>query len=667
MAILALLAAQCAFTLAISNKSYTASTGIPSGVFSSYYPVASGAEPQPVVYDPVLKAAFPYNLTDPDHISTNDPDPVYFPQPVANLTLDAQKEVIETLTKQILQIGNASNINSSCDKCLAGLAIAKTAAQLAPELVPDAMVNLCIQTGFKKAANCKDQYAKNTYGSIITQVLTLADVTGLDGQYICNYMSKKFCPYPAPTPLDTTKYFPKPRPANATKPKASGKRVKVVHLSDIHLDPRYKPGSEVNCTGIGVCCRSTSTQSYPPMLPAPFYGAYTCDSPYSLIFSALQSISTLTSTNKSCPLAWSIFTGDLTTHGPEREQFHSLTEYAETSVATMLKSYLTGPVYSALGNHDTDATATDSPHGLPSIPQGQFSWNYNHVSSLWQHEGWLDASTAASARTHYGGYSLRTPSGLRIISLNTDFWLRGNYFNYINTTNPDVSGQLKFLITELQHAEDKHERVWIIGHVPTGWDGGDALQNPSNLFYAIVERYSPHVIAGVFFGHKHEDEVTVFYDRGREGRRDAPLNAAWIGPSITPLTYLNSGFRLYEVDTGSWEVYDAYTFYARVDEFGELGGHGPVWGLEYSTREAYGPWPEDEPLDGRFWEHVASKMENNTGLAGLFNTHQGKSSVMSPKCVTKECAQAKACYIRSGSTVLGKACPQDYASVQGES
>jgi hypothetical protein len=29
-----------------------------------------------------------------------------------------------------------------------------------------------------------------------------------------------------------------------------------------------------------------------------------------------------------------------------------------------------------------------------------------------------------------------------------------------------------------------------------------------------------------------------------------------IGPSVTPLTNLNSGYRMYEVDTGSFDVYE---------------------------------------------------------------------------------------------------------------
>ena len=87
---------------------------------------------------------------------------------------------------------------------------------------------------------------------------------------------------------------------------------------------------------------------------------------------------------------------------------------------------------------------------------------------------------------------------------------KSNYLNFINTTDPDNSGNMAFLISELQDAEDNNERVWILGHVLTGWDGSNPLPNPADLFYQIVDRYSPHVIANLFFGHTHEDQFMIY-------------------------------------------------------------------------------------------------------------------------------------------------------------
>ena len=90
---------------------------------------------------------------------------------------------------------------------------------------------------------------------------------------------------------------------------------------------------------------------------------------------------------------------------------------------------------------------------------------------------------------------------LRIISRFDDYPHSANYFNYINMTNPDTSGMLRFVTDELQDAEDAGDRgssssdlylrdfpenimffsVWILGHVLTGWDGTNGLNNPTNL------------------------------------------------------------------------------------------------------------------------------------------------------------------------------------------
>ncbi|KAI7548074.1 sphingomyelin phosphodiesterase-like protein [Hortaea werneckii] len=607
-----------------------------------------GQQPQPALYDPVLNITFPRNLTNPDTIPDHDPDPVYFPRPVANLTMSEQEAVIESALSDISKIINGSYMEGNCSKCVASLQVAQNAARLAPSLVPDAMVSLCTSSGLHSASTCKEDFDARTFGAIWTQVLALADVGGRDGRAICNSLSSDFCDFPTVTPLDTTKLFPKAKPANAIKPNPSGERVRILHMSDFHIDPRYKVGSEGNCTS-GLCCRgnvenedlSTGEFSY----PAPLYGYYQCDTPYDLGLAALQAVGPLTGTSKDNPLAWTIYTGDLVSHDPQTQLSRAYTEYAEDSIYTLFKKYLTGPVFSVLGNHDTNPEAIDAPHSMPGNLSTQMSWNYNHVAGLWKHEGWLNETAEQQARVHYGAYSVKNHYGLRMITFNTDFWYHSNYLNYINTSNPDVSGTFEFMFQELQAAEDAGERVWIFGHVLSGWNGEDPLNNPSDLFYQIVDRYSPHVIANVFFGHSHEDQVMIYY--------------------------ANNGFRLYEVDTGTFDILDAYTFYSDVQSFPALANstHGPVFQYEYSTRDAYGRaagWPEDAPLNATFWHAVTNAMEEDGSneLVSMFNTFQGKSSVRSPNCTNDACAEAKVCYMRSGSAALGQACPQGYGSVQ---
>jgi hypothetical protein len=62
---------------------------------------------------------------------------------------------------------------------------------------------------------------------------------------------------------------------------------------------------------------------------------------------------------------------------------------------------------------------------------------------------------------------------------------KANYFNYINLDAPDNSGMLRFLTDELQAAEDAGDRVWIIGHVLSGWDGSNRASFSLFSFFVL--------------------------------------------------------------------------------------------------------------------------------------------------------------------------------------
>jgi hypothetical protein len=54
----------------------------------------------------------------------------------------------------------------------------------------------------------------------------------------------------------------------------------------------------------------------------------------------------------------------------------------------------------------------------------------------------------------------------------------------------------------------------------------------TDLFYQIVDRFSPHVIAGVFFGHTHEDQLFIYYSNNGTTQDAAhAVNVGWMGKS----------------------------------------------------------------------------------------------------------------------------------------
>ncbi|KAF9486347.1 Metallo-dependent phosphatase [Pholiota conissans] len=658
----------------ITPSTFTVAGPFPTSVFSKYYnsPTATSAQPQPVVSDPVLHEVFPLALTDPNRIPINDTaDPHPLPPVVSSSQLfsNAITQLHSIATSPIF-------VNDKCGQCQAILGIAKFVSMATPSNGPAFFTQFC--NTFKLASNCTVMYGQfSGIGSVITQVVANADTGGYDGQALCqNFFN--MCPAPPTVSLNLTGWFAKPKPSPLpARKKPSGERLKVLHLSDFHLDPRFATGAEANCTS-GTCCRSNNHNSMSlnqVLMPAPRYGAYRCDTPMALALAALEAVPELTGT-KNTGFAFTVYTGDLVSHDPDNQLSRCYVEYTEAIVYDLFKRLLgSGPVYAALGNHDSYNQAQDAPHSIGGKLAEQFSWNYGHVAGLWEQKGWIPQSAVAVARAHYAGYMVKRVDGLRIITLNTDMCrepFSANYFNYINMTNPDTSGMLRFLTDELQDAEDTGDRVWIIGHVLTGWDGTNPLRNPTNLFYQIVDRFSPHVIANIFFGHTHEDQINIFYsNNGTVMSAETAGALSWIGPSVTPLTNLNSGFRVYEVDSATFDILDAHTWRADVNSFHSLDSQtalGPTYAYEYNTRETYGNaitgWGPNDPLNATWWHHVTEAMEANSSLVTTFNTFQGKGSVLSPAC-TDECITAKICYIRSGSVSIAlQNCPAGFGSVQ---
>jgi hypothetical protein len=66
----------------------------------------------------------------------------------------------------------------------------------------------------------------------------------------------------------------------------------------------------------------------------------------------------------------------------------------------------------------------------------------------------------------------------------------------------------------------------------------------SRNFHTIMVRYESTIVA-MFTGHSHDDEFELFYRDDAARTEAAVIN--YVGPSATPYTNANPGFRVYEV------------------------------------------------------------------------------------------------------------------------
>ncbi|KAI9834412.1 MAG: hypothetical protein M1819_003023 [Sarea resinae] len=629
----------------------------------------------------------PYNLV-PDvggptlYYNGSGPVPGYnVTSPVpAPLALASTSEIEDDFYNQIIAVSQDSNFATNCTKCIAATQILHLAALTQPVgTISDLLIRLCNSIpAFQStiyAATCEAEFlGVGGQGPYYAQLLAKMSLATGDFQAVCSYQFD-VCDAPPVVEIDEGQWFA-PKPANKTAaPAPSGETFKVLHLSDWHLDPRYDVGSEANCSQY-LCCRPYSTNTKldtvaaNASVPASRFGYLYCDSPPDL---ALSVFSTMPQFVNLSDVTFALFTGDIVSHDNDDQISRAYVEYEERVTYATFKNELGNiPIYPTLGNHDSLPEAYNTPNSFTngSGSSNIFSWNYELLSSLWQQDGWINASTASYASQHYGAYATTTPQGLKIVSLNTDFWYQANIFNFANYTNPDQSGIFAYLISELEASEQADQRVWIIGHVPSGYGPGNALPNPTALFYSIVRRFSPATIAGVFLGHTHEDQLMIYYDYATSSLSNsssmrnttdvdytAPLTVGYIGPSITPLTGNNAGWQLYTIDSKTFEVVDIQTYFANVSASNTWTT--PVWEFEYDTRSVYDPtsaWPATAPLNATFWHQVTEKMLSNMSLVEQYNFLETKSSAVTKNCSSQACAAQKVCNIRSGSAALGALC-----------
>lgn len=200
----------------------------------------------------------------------NDVDPHPLPPKASD------KVILNAALQQLASItNNTVAFTGTCAQCQAALAVGKFVALAAPQYGPDIAVAIC--EAFKVSSSCETLWGAKATGAVITQVLAFADVAGFDGQMICENFIASSCPLPPATPLNLTGWFDKPKPAPLPAPKQStGEKLKVLHLSDFHLDPRYMTASEADCTS-GLCCRENNHRTgseNTTVFPAPRFGAY---------------------------------------------------------------------------------------------------------------------------------------------------------------------------------------------------------------------------------------------------------------------------------------------------------------------------------------------------------------------------------------------------------
>lgn len=530
--------------------------------------------------------------------------------------------------RKIIAFGSDSRdiigLNVTCPVCETAAQFLKNqlTAGVPFDMIKQYFVLIC--AGFTDMEVCSGLF--DSYGPELLPVLAIIS----DARDACKLLLGESCENSETPNHEWTVELPdnKPEIKEPQLPKAGKPVFKVLQLSDTHYDPDYVVGSVVNCQE-PLCCRSHSTpKEDEERISAGRWGSYQkCDAPRSLLENMLNHIAL-----EHPDVDYIIWTGDLPPHDVWKQTKQSNLDVIKDSVEMIFKMFPDKPVFPAIGNHES-APAGNFPPPWMQDESHSISWLYEELANHWLK--WLPSSTGNTLQ-HGAFYSVLLRPGFRLISLNTNYCYSLSWWLFVNGTDP--ASELKWLVNELQLAENNNEKVHIIGHVAPGSE--DCLKAWSRNFHDIVNRYES-TITGLFYGHSHADEFEVFYDKKNRSR---PTAVAYLGPSVTSFTNYNPAYRIYYVDgdhnESTREILDHETWTMDLADANE-NENPPNWFRLYSAKEAY----EMPNLRPKYWDKLIKDMEQNSNLFQQFYRNYYRQSPTTPWC-DAECKHKIICDLK---------------------
>ena len=372
---------------------------------------------------------------------------------------------------------------------------------------------------------------------------------------------------------------------------------RVVFITDLHFDPFGDPS-------ILPELQAVEAEQWPAVFAraSKDLGAYGRGGTPRLYLSLLERVKVVAS-----DADFVIFLGDALAHG-YNQTFYHITDSRDRAAlnAFTLKTfqfiYLTlaqalpgKPIVIVLGNNDyyCDDYAIQ--------PRGPFLKDLSglaasHLNLDREENLAFDQSFPAG-----GYYSVTCPSapGHRLIVLNATFF-SSVYANRCGIGDDAEPGraEMRWLESELRLARDRHEKVWLLSHIPPGLNvfsaihghkSGGGFEQADDFwreefargFQAILGRYAD-VIAATFSGHTHQDDF-------RASEKIGVFNK--IIPAISPVFGNNPALTVASYSPVTMEAMDYQVHYLDLAANAAQPVGREQWALEYDFISAYGLGP----------------------------------------------------------------------------
>ena len=369
-------------------------------------------------------------------------------------------------------------------------------------------------------------------------------------------------------PDDYAKNVLKGKP-NTQKEKVNpkGKKIKMLQITDLHVDMIYKEGATAVCK-YPICCRDLPTED-DLKNKVDLCGKYGYEGKADLSEEVFDSFIEDVSTKDVDFIIW---TGDNGPHdlwAADQELLYNISELIKDKVDKVFRNENRKiPIYYCLGNHE-------------KFPNDNFLDNNEKVLLQKYADIYKDylSNEAYEDFKNYGYYSMKHDnSNLRIISLNC-FLCDTFNFNLFNSTKASIKRMLTWLQNELQNAEKNKEFVYIINHFPI--NGEFSLSECGQRFQALFDRYE-YNIRGIFSGHTHRDDIVGVNEYFN---KDKIIHLNFVAPQLTTYEYKLPSYRIYTIDEETKQVLDYEQFRFNLTKSNEE--RKPYWYSAYNASTLY--------------------------------------------------------------------------------
>ena len=393
------------------------------------------------------------------------------------------------------------------------------------------------------------------------------------------------------------------------KIQSGGKTLRMLQMTDIHLDLDYKVGSKGECD-YPLCCRDmpeTNEEISEEKLAGKYGYEGKCDINMDLLDSFVQDA-------YSRDVDLIIWTGDNPPHDSWQEnsqdKVYEITQKIKDTVEAKFKNANNDiPIFYCLGNHE-------------KYPNDNYRENeedmLKKMANIYQ--DYLSPEAYESFK-NYGYHSMKyKDTNLRIISLNCLLCDVFN-FNLINSTKIHAKAMFEWLESELRDAEDKNDFVYIINHFPL--NGGFTLTECSKRLHALFQRYQFN-IRGIFSGHTHMDDLELISEYHN---KDKIININYIAPQLTTFSGKLPSYRIYIIDEKTKQIIDFEQYRFNLDDSNK--DKKPYWELAYKASEFYGVENMMDYQTLRVFNNIEDYVENR--YSGSKNGKKNRSSAGSIK------------------------------------